>query len=126
MTNGNWVCFECRTCVRRPTWPLITFLRPWPIGDKGNESVKCTKCNQSCRFLGPKIAVPPKSDVDGWNRLRQFVIEHRTALVEKQREQNTHSKHAVERQIRDLESRPKNNERDGLIKQLRDELAELP
>jgi hypothetical protein len=120
MINGNWVCFDCRTCVRRQT-----LFRPSSVGDKGNESVKCPECNQPCRFLGTKISIPPKRDVDEWKQLRRYVIERRTSLVEQQSEQNTHRKHDIERRIRDLENRPKNKQRNSLIKQLQDELANL-
>lgn len=41
MTNGNWICLDCRTSVRRPTWRMVIYMRPWILGSTGAEKVKC-------------------------------------------------------------------------------------
>jgi len=125
MANGNWVCFDCHSCVRRPAWRLVTYYRPWLIGAKGDETVKCPSCNQPCRFLGPSIRIPAKGNDAAWDQLRAEVMELRDTLSVQRQKQNTRRKHQLERLVLDLERRPKNKERDLLIDQLRNELVEL-
>ena len=123
MCNGTWVCFECRLAVRRPTWRLVTYLRPWLIGSTDVGKVRCAKCRESCHFLGPTIEIPPKQDVAAWNRLREQVAEvHNTAADERFKE-SVRRRHDLEQRIRELETRPANSGRDALIKKLRADLA---
>ena len=123
MLNGTWVCFECRAAVRRPTWRLVTYLRPWLIGSTGVGNVRCPRCRDACQFLGPSIEIPPKRDTGAWVQLRDRVADlHATATDERLRESVRH-RHDLEQRIRELQARPANPGRDALIKQLRAELA---
>jgi len=125
MVNGNWACFDCRLTVRRPTWRQIAFYRPWLIGEKWDDRVKCPECKNACRFLGPKITVPPKRDKTAWDKLRLAVIDSKLYWNEQSRKQKTKRKHEIEKQIQEIQRRPINDARDRLIKTLRQELAEL-
>jgi hypothetical protein len=124
MCNGTWVCFECRTAVRRPTWRLVTYLRPWLIGSTVVGNVRCPTCRQACSFLGPTIEIPPKRDAAAWDRLRDQVATVHAAAEAGRFKRSVRRRHDLEQRIRDLESRPPNPGRDALIKQLRTELAE--
>src|SRR5262245_41976184 len=117
MCNGTWVCFECRTAVRRRTWRLIMYIRPWLIGSKEVGDVRCPKCKKACRFLGPTVEIPPTRDVAGWNQLCEEVSRLQTAVAEDRFKESVRSKHDLEQRIRELENRPANPGRDKLIKQ---------
>lgn len=125
MTNGNWICLDCRTSVRRPTWRMIIYFRPWLFGSTGVGNVKCPNCKRLCRFIGPDTKVPPKRDDSGWAQLRATVRESRMLTSDAQRVTGTRRKHEIEQRIIQLESRPASAERNRLVKQLRDELDDL-
>lgn len=125
MTNGNWICLDCRTSVRRPTWRMVIYMRPWILGSTGAEKVKCPNCKESCRFIGPDTEVPPKRDDTAWGNLRDRIRESRARHSDSQSMLDTKKKHKIERRIIELESRPENAERSRLIKDLRDELQAL-
>jgi DNA-directed RNA polymerase subunit RPC12/RpoP len=59
--NGNWVCFECREAVRRPT--------------QHADDVPCPACGQKCKYLGTQIPVPPKRSVKAWRELQDWFNE---------------------------------------------------
>src|SRR5579871_2890056 len=122
MCNGNWVCFNCQTAVRRRAWRLVTKLNPWLIGHIFSK-IKCPTCKQACHFLGPSIEVPPKRDVDAWNRLREQISTMHAAKAEDRFKESVRRKHDLEQRIRELESRTPNPGRDELIKELRAKLA---
>ena len=123
MCNGTWVCFECRTAVRRPTWRLITYLRPWLIGSTSLGKVRCPDCREVCHFLGPTIEIPPKRDVTSWKRLHDHVAKVHIAAAEDRFKERVRRRHDLEQRIRELEGRPSNPGRDALVKELRTKLA---
>ena len=123
MCNGTWVCFGCRTAVRRPTWRLVTLVRPWLIGGTGAGRVRCPVCGRSSQFLGPSIEIPPKRDVAGWQRLRGEVARLHAAAVDDRFAESVRRTHDLEQRLRDLESRPPSAGREELLKRLRTELA---
>jgi hypothetical protein len=123
MCNGTWVCFDCRTAVRRPTWRLVTYLRPWLIGGTGVGNVRCPTCRKACHFLGPTIEIPPKQNVAAWGRLRGQVTSMHAAAAEDRFKESVRRRHDLEQRIRELEARPSNAGRDALIQELRAQLA---
>ena len=125
MTNGNWVCFECRTSQRRSCWRLATYFLPWIVGSIGNGKIICPECKRSCRFLGHKIAVPAKRDDNGWKQLRKYVNERHCQYRTLEAESNTRKKHEIERRIQEIQDRPKNKDREQLVKKLHEELEQL-
>ena len=122
MNNANWVCFDCRTSLRRASWRLLAFYKPWLIGDTWGGAVKCPECRKPCKFLGHKIAIPPKRDDAAWKELYEYVTERYRASRDGDAEASTRRKHEIERRIQELENRTPNKERDRLIKDLREEL----
>ena len=125
MTNGNWACFDCRITVRRPTWRQVAFYRPWVIGGKGAERVRCPECKEACKFLGPEITVPPKRDKAGWEKLRTLIADSKLYWNDRTRQQVARRKHQIEKRLLELERRPVDRNRDRLIKNLQQELAEI-
>ena len=125
MTNGNWVCFDCRTSQRRSCWRFATYFQPWIVGSIGNGSILCPDCERPCRFLGHRIAVPPKRDDNGWKQLRQYIDERRDFNCDRKAQLDTRRKHELEKRIAELHRRPENKERDGLINRLLDELESI-
>ena len=125
MTNGNWVCFDCRTAQRRSCWRFATFFRPWIVGSIGNGTILCPECKKPCRFLGHKIAVPPKRDENSWKDLREYINDRRELYRDRKAQIDIRRKHELERRIVELQLRPENKVRDGLIKKLREELENI-
>jgi hypothetical protein len=123
MCNGTWVCFECRIGIRRRTWRLVTYMRPWLVGSRGTGRVRCPKCREICHFLGPSIEIPPKDDVAAWVVLRDQVAQFHHAAAEERIKERVRRKHDLEQRIRELESRPPNPGRNALVKKLRAQLA---
>jgi len=125
MNNANWVCFDCRVSIRKASWRLLTFYKPWLVGDTWGGAVKCPQCQNPCKFLGHKIAIPPKRDDVAWHELREYVTARYRSHVDGRAEAYTRRKHEIERRIIELQSRAENKERDRLIKDLRDELESI-
>jgi hypothetical protein len=125
MCNGTWVCFDCRTAVRRPTWRHVTYARPWLVGSTNVGKARCPECRGPCQFLGPAIEIPPKHDVRAWEKLRLQVEQFSTAAADERVKETVRRRHDLEQRIRELEDRPRNAGRDALIKQLRKELAAI-
>src|SRR5687767_3634486 len=103
MCNGTWVCFDCRVAVRRPSWRLVTYLRPWLIGSRDVGRVRCPHCAAACNFLGPTIEAPPKRDIAAWDRLRNEVEQVHAAETEARFKESVRRRHDLEQRIRELE-----------------------
>lgn len=123
LCNGTWVCFECRRAVRRPTWRLVTYLRPWLIGRTDVGDVRCATCRVLCHFLGPTIKIPPKQNGVAWKRLREQVVQVQIAAAEGRLKKSVRRRHDLEHRIRELESRPTKPGRAALINKLRAQLT---
>lgn len=124
MCKGTWVCFKCRTAVRRATWRLVTYVRPELVGDTMTGRVRCPHCRRACQFLGPSIAIPPKREVSSWRRLQADVAQFREDVGGDRKKSATRKKHDLEQRIRDLKSRPASSGRTRLIKELEKELPD--
>ena len=124
MCKGTWVCFKCRTAVRRDTWRHVTYLRPELIGDTMTGRVRCPHCRSACQFLGPSIAIPPKRELASWRRLQEEVARFRQDLAAADQKSATRKKHDLEQRIRDLKSRPSSLGRVRLVKELEKELTD--
>ena len=111
MSNSNWVCFDCREAVRRPT--------------RRAEAVLCPQCGRDCVCLGTKIRIPPKNDRKSWRELSTCCREGRLAALERIERMRVRRRHRLERQIVELESRPANERQIKEIRILREQLATL-
>jgi|GEM_PF-6478808 len=87
----NWACFNCRYTTRRFDTP------------------RCAECGRECTFLGPKIRVPPKSNVRQWERLFQLVMAHRRRWQLHSERYHVRVRHQTERYIEKLRHTKPNN-----------------
>jgi|SRR5687768_2556461 hypothetical protein len=105
MSKRNWVCFDCRAAVRREDYTV--------------SDVFCALCSKPLANIGYKIPVPAKRNVRGWEELRaQYIITEREAS-KRRRTERIKQKHALEREIVRLESRPANAGRSKAVQRLR-------
>jgi len=112
VSKRNWVCFDCRSVVRREESPRL-------------KSVVCAMCRRPRVNLGYKIPIPQKSRVKDWESLRtQHLSEERADEQQRQRERQR-LKHWLEQEIVRLESRPLNQGRAKAVRLLRKELRDL-
>ncbi len=125
ISNGNWVCFDCRKSRRIAYSRFVTFLRSWIIGSVGDRSITCTSCQKPCRFLGHRIDIPDERDDRGWRKLAASINETYSMQRDGMAKLDTRRKHQIERRIIELQERPANADRDELILELQTELKEL-
>jgi hypothetical protein len=94
MSKRNWVCFECRTVVRREPATVRVVL--------------CSTCSAPRVDLGYKIRIPPKSRVAEWGALREdFFAAERAARTDFER-RRIRTRHELEQEISRLETLPQN------------------
>jgi hypothetical protein len=87
--------------------------------------VRCSDCGEACSYLGYKIPVPSRRDRQGWDDLRAQLERQAQSGRDEEERRATRAKHAIEREIADLERRPSDPGRDKLIRQLRKRLADI-
>jgi hypothetical protein len=116
MRSNTWVCFECRLSVRRP------------LGFAG--SAPCPECGGTCVDIGYKIRIPSRRATRAWSQLRDDLRRAALTNLERSGRAKTRRKHElekqtyeIERRISELETKPRNSGRSGLIRQLRRRLA---
>lgn len=109
MANSNWVCFDCRLAVRRPT--------------QHEGTVACPECGEVCWPLGQKVPVPPQRDVKAWKSLHADSVARHHAFVDAAAKARVRARHDVELEIRRLEAMPSNAGRAAAIRELKQRLA---
>ena len=114
MSKRTWACFDCRQSVRRAA----------RYGDAArNESVVCPECGGECANIGYKIPLPPRRDRRGWDDLRRQLVAEEHARSEEDKREVVVRRHQIEREIVELEARPRNSERARLVRELRRRLG---
>jgi len=111
MGSSAWVCFECRTAVRRPNY--------------GVRDVPCPHCGQICKYLGYKIPVPPNREIKVWEALRRQLNDDAQKHADSEYEKTVRNRHNIEQEIKRLESRPENTGRTKAIRHLKRMLENL-
>ena len=109
MGTAAWVCFNCRSAVRRNT------------AFRGE--VSCPVCGKQCAYLGYKIPVPPKQKVREWSALRQQLSSEQIAREVQEHETAVRRRHELEQEIARLEAMPANPGRTRAVQLLRRQLA---
>ena len=109
MGTAAWVCFNCRSAVRRNT------------AFRGQ--VPCSICGKECTYLGYKIPVPPKQKVREWSALREQLSRERLAREVQEHEMAVRRRHELEQEITRLEAMPANPGRMRAVQLLRRQLA---
>lgn len=111
MSKRNWVCFDCRSVVRREAYTVAV--------------VVCATCSQPRVNLGYKIPIPAKARAKDWESLRvQYLASQRaaeraelTARRKRQRE--------LKAEIDRLQSLPVNRGRASAVRLLQKKLRGL-
>lgn len=111
MSKRNFVCFDCRAAVRRELY--------------SGEAVLCSDCGLECHNIGYKVPVPPKSKPEAWKSLREQYFRDRRQENERKAVKNIRRRHALEKEIQDLEVRPENEGRTKEIRRIRRQLDSL-
>src|SRR5262245_5090471 len=105
MRKRNWVCFDCRTVVRREPY--------------SGQSVACATCHKPRVNLGYKIPIPAKTRVKEWATLQEEYFASARAAERKRNASAVRRRHDLEQEIARLESRPTNTGRTKAIQTLR-------
>ena len=108
MSKRNWVCFECRSVVRREAYTA--------------NSVVCATCWQPRVNLGYKIPIPAKTRVNDWESLREHYLASERAAARARREAQRKRTRDLEKEIERLESRPANPGRSKAVQLIRKKL----
>ena len=111
MGTAAWICFECRSAVRRNTQYT---------GD-----VPCPNCRRLCAFLGYRIPVPPKRKRRAWAALREQLAQTRIAQAIQAYEMREAERAALRHEIDRIGAMAPNSGRASLIRRLQRRLAEL-
>ena len=108
MSKRNWVCFDCRSVVRRE--------------DYNAGSVVCATCSAPRVNLGYKIPIPAKTSAKDWESLREEYFASQRAAARVRRDAQRERRHDLQKEIERLESRPANPGRLKAAKLLRKKL----
>lgn len=111
MGTAAWVCFECRTAVRRDT--------------QYDGDVPCPNCGRLCVYLGYKIPVPPKRKRREWLRLRTQLSAEKAARELDAYLVRDREKNALRQEIARLVAKGPNPGRASTIRRLQRRLAWL-
>ena len=108
MSNHDWVCFDCRHSVRRPSH---------------DPNVRCPTCGEPCVLLGTKVEVPPKAKATLWKELRERYYASMRWQEQYRYRLTVRRTHELEQEITRLSSLPGNPGRQSRIERLRSELG---
>jgi hypothetical protein len=108
MSKRNWVCFDCRSVVRR---------EPYDV-----DVVVCATCSQARVNLGYKIRIPAKTRVKDWESLREQYSASERAAARAERAARHKQERALATEIERLESLPANPGRSRAVELLRKKL----
>ena len=112
MRNANWVCYSCRTNVRRSAYARDNLVT----------RAKCPSCAATCEFIGDTEPIPPRSNPKAWLDLRAK-IGNRKAQTDRIIEAGkARIIDEYKTEIRRLEALPANDGRTAAVKLLRKQL----
>ncbi|HNQ79425.1 MAG TPA: hypothetical protein PLA03_13785 [Acidobacteriota bacterium] len=110
MSNRNYICFKCRTTVRRE--------------DNAEREVKCPHCGANTENIGYKIPIPPKVKIKVWQNLEEQLKNESLSATANEKKFKAKRMHDIEKELEKLEALPENEGRKALIKKLKQELAQ--
>lgn len=83
-SNHNWVCFECRFSKREPK--------------TSNLIPKCNSCKGDLYCLGYKVAIPKKTDLKNWKKLKEDCFKRSITALEREAINQIKEKHSSEKE----------------------------
>src|SRR5688572_15230561 len=104
-SNANYVCFDCRTHVRR--------------GKVASGIPICPSCGQGCQSIGYKTPIPRKDDARAWDELAARIRQQKLGDQLSRQEASVRQLHELERQLEELVRRPSNEGRERSIRELK-------
>src|SRR5262245_30007836 len=107
MSNYAWVCFLCRSAVRRA---------------RDATDVRCPSCGKSCECIGYRTPIPSKSKPKEWGGVRALYYRTRQENLARQTKDRVRRTHSLEKEILRLESMPPNPGRTKAVKLLKKRL----
>lgn len=111
MGTAAWICFDCRSAVRRHTHYA---------GD-----VPCPNCGRLCVYLGRKIPVPPKRKQRDWSALHAWLVQRQADQDMQVHLDRIRESTALRNEIDRLEARAPNAHRSQRVRRLRRRLEHL-
>jgi hypothetical protein len=111
MNNRNWVCFDCRSVVRREAYT--------------KDIVVCSACRRPRVNLGYRIPIPAKTKAKDWELLRERFLASERAAERAERVRRQKRKRELEAEIERLESRPASEGRSQAVRRLRRQIRDL-
>jgi predicted secreted Zn-dependent protease len=108
MNHRNWVCFDCRSVVRREAYTV--------------DSVVCATCSQPRVNLGYKIPIPAKTRAKEWERLREQYFASQRAATRARGDAQRKKRRDLTKEIERLESRSANPGRSKAVQLIRKKL----
>ena len=109
-SNYNWVCFDCRTAMRKTKTAGTT--------------PKCPGCGADCYCLGYKVEIPKEQDAPTWRKLRLDCRRRELASSDQYALERVRVVHEIERRIAHLESLASNQSRKESIAALKKKLGD--
>ena len=110
MSSFTWACFDCRLTVRREV--------------VAKSDTLCPECGSQCVCLGMKLRVPRRRAVAEWRALEVGLRGEQRLNELWAGWEAVRRRHAIERQISELERRETNSERERAINKLRRQLRD--
>lgn len=111
MGTAAWVCFHCRSAVRRHT-------------HYGGD-VPCPNCSRPCTSIGYKIPVPPKRKRRDWSALHAWLAKRQADRDVQIHLDRIRESTALRNEIDRLEARSPHPARSLMIRRLRRRLGRL-
>lgn len=111
MSNRKYVCFKCRTAVRREA--------------NSERSVLCPLCGSAAVNVGYKVPIPPKSKGKEWAALEKQLSQEASEIIAAEALERVQRIHHLEKEIKRIEALPSNAGRQSLIRQLKKELESV-
>lgn len=111
MSKRNWVCFDCRSVVRREAYTT--------------DVAVCSICSRPRVNLGYKIRIPAKTRAKDWEKLREQYLASERAAERTEQAARQKRMRELETEIEKRESLPANPGRTKAAQRLRKELRRM-
>ncbi len=84
---------------------------------------KCVFCKMELYNIGYKVAIPKKTDLQGWKNIKKLSFERDIKHLERKAIEDVREKHEIEKEIVRIEKLKDNKENRQLIKKLKKQIC---